>query len=74
MVFVSSNERKYHEVKSLLSKFDIDVKFAKKKLIELQADSMEVIALNKSHCAFLEVSKPLIVEDDGLFIEELNGF
>jgi XTP/dITP diphosphohydrolase len=74
VVFVSSNERKYQEVKSLLSKFDIDVKFVKKKLVELQADSMEVIALNKSHCAFLEVSKPLIVEDDGLFIEELNGF
>jgi XTP/dITP diphosphohydrolase len=74
IIFVSSNEKKYYEVKSLLSNFDTDVQFAKKNLVELQADSMEVIALNKSHYAFLEISKPLIVEDDGLFIAELNGF
>lgn len=74
IIFVSSNERKYYEVKPLLSDFDINVQFIKKNLVEVQADSMEVIALNKSHNAYLEISKPLIVEDDGLFIEELNGF
>jgi XTP/dITP diphosphohydrolase len=74
IIFASSNRYKFREVKSLLSKFDTDVQFVEKNLNELQADSMEVIALNKSHHAFLEISKPLIVEDDGLFIEELNGF
>jgi len=43
-------------------------------LTEIQADSLEIIALNKSHSAFLDMSTPVIVEDDGLFIEELNGF
>jgi XTP/dITP diphosphohydrolase len=74
IIFASSNRYKYREVKSLLSKFDTDVQFVEKNLNELQADSMEVIALNKSHHAFLEILKPLIVEDDGLFIDELNGF
>lgn len=74
IIFATSNEKKYYEVKSLLSHFDTDVQFVKKNLIELQADSIEVIALNKSYHAFLEISKPLIVEDDGLFIEGLNGF
>ena len=74
IIFTSSNKYKYREAKSLLSKFDTDVQFIEKNLNELQADSMEVIALNKSHHAFLEISKPLIVEDDSLFIDELNGF
>ncbi len=74
IIFVSSNERKYYEIKSLLSKFDTKVQFIRKNLTEIQADSMELIALNKSNNAYLEISKPLIIEDDGLFIEELNGF
>jgi XTP/dITP diphosphohydrolase len=74
ILFASSNDKKYREVKSLLSHFDIDVQFFKKSLTEIQADSLEIIALNKSHSAFLDMSTPVIVEDDGLFIEELNGF
>ena len=74
ILFASSNDKKYREVKSLLSHFDIDVQFVKKSLIEIQADSLEIIALTKSHYAFLEISTPVIVEDDGLFIEVLNGF
>jgi XTP/dITP diphosphohydrolase len=74
ILFASSNDKKYREVKSLLSHFDIDVQFFKKSLTEIQADSLEIIALNKSHSAFLDISTPVIVEDDGLFIEELNGF
>lgn len=74
VIFASSNKYKFRETKSFLSKFNIDVQFVEKNLNELQADSMEVIALNKSHHAFLDISKPLIVEDDGLFIDELNGF
>ena len=74
ILFASSNDKKYREVKSLLSHFDIDVHFVKKSLIEIQADSLEIIALTKSHYAFLEISTPVIVEDDGLFIEVLNGF
>lgn len=74
ILFASSNDKKYREVKSLLSHFDIDVQFVKKSLIEIQAESLEIIALTKSNHAFLEISTPVIVEDDGLFIEVLNGF
>ena len=74
IVFVSSNESKFYEVKSLLKSFNIHVKFIKKNLIEPQVESMEVIAMSKSQHAYLEISKPLIVEDDGLFIDKLSGF
>jgi XTP/dITP diphosphohydrolase len=44
------------------------------KLTEIQSDFLVEIAMEKSKYAFEKISKPIIVEDDGLFIDELNGF
>jgi len=43
-------------------------------LEEIQAGYTEEIALHKVTQAFSQCSKPVIVEDDGLFIGSLNGF
>ena len=72
--FASSNENKFKEAKSILSKFDIKLSFFKCNLEEIQADTLEEIALHKVTQAFSQCSKPVIVEDDGLFIGSLNGF
>jgi XTP/dITP diphosphohydrolase len=72
--FVSSNYNKYLEVQSVLSNYGINVEFASISLNEIQSDSIKNIALDKSERAYREIMKPLIVEDDGLFIDRLNGF
>src|SRR6188472_4279509 len=74
LYFASTNHNKYLEIQSVLSKYGIIVEFYKLILVEIQSDSIEEIAIAKSKCAFAEISKPVIVEDDGLFIHELNGF
>jgi XTP/dITP diphosphohydrolase len=74
VLFASSNENKYKEAKAILSKFDINLEFFKCHLEEIQADTLEEVALHKVTQAFLQCSKPVIIEDDGLFIESLNGF
>jgi XTP/dITP diphosphohydrolase len=72
--FASSNKNKYQEVKKILGKFGIKVGFFRCKLTEIQADSIKEIANQKVLDAFLKCKKPVIIEDDGLFINDLGGF
>ena len=74
VLFASSNENKYKEAKEILSKFDLNLIFFKCNLQEIQADTLEEVALHKVTQAFSHCSKPVMVEDDGLFIDSLNGF
>lgn len=74
VTFASTNQNKFLEVQSILSTFDIAVQFAHVSLVEIQSDSLEDIAREKAKSAFAELQRPVMVEDDGLFIESLNGF
>jgi len=72
--FVSSNKNKFEEAKNIVSKFGLKLEFLKSHLQEIQADTLEEIATHKAMEAFSIYSKPVIVEDAGLFIKSLNGF
>lgn len=72
--FASSNKNKYLEAKKILENFGIKVGFYKCNLVEIQADSIKEIAYQKTIDAFLKCKKPVIIEDDGLFINSLNEF
>jgi XTP/dITP diphosphohydrolase len=61
LFFASSNIHKFQEAKKILDGFGINLGFFKCELEEIQSNSLKEI-------------KPLIVEDDGLFIDSLNGF
>ena len=74
LFFVSSNIHKYQEAKKILDSFGINLGFFKSNLEEIQSNSIKDIALNKAKNAFSKCKKPLIVEDDGLFINSLKGF
>ncbi|MDE1830290.1 MAG: non-canonical purine NTP pyrophosphatase, partial [Thaumarchaeota archaeon] len=74
LYFASSNQNKFEEARSILSEFGISLKFFKCSLEEIQADILEEVAQHKASQAYLLCSKPVIVEDDGLFIKSLNGF
>jgi XTP/dITP diphosphohydrolase len=72
--FASSNKNKYAEAREILEDFGVKLTFLKCKLEEIQSDSLENIAMHKALQAFSICSQPVIVEDDGLFIDSLNGF
>lgn len=74
LFFVSSNKHKFDEAKNIVSKFGLQLRFLKSSLQEIQADTLEEIARHKAIQAFSYYSKPVIVEDTGLFIKSLNGF
>jgi XTP/dITP diphosphohydrolase len=74
ITFASTNQNKYLEVQLILSTRNISVNFLQTHLVEVQSDSLEEIAREKAKTAFAKVGRPVIVEDDGLFIDSLGGF
>lgn len=74
--FVSHNIYKYSEIKSIVDNriTDLHLKFCKRNITEIQDQKIEKIAIEKAKFAYNIVKKPIIIEDDGLFINSLNGF
>ena len=74
VLFASSNTHKYKEAEKILAEFDIELGFFQTELIEIQDDLLSKIALQKALNAYEKCKKPVIVEDDGLFIDSLSSF
>jgi len=74
VLFASSNTHKYEEAEKILAEFEIKLEFFKTDLVEIQDESLSKIAVQKALNAYDKCKKPVIVEDDGLFIESLSGF
>ena len=74
VLFASSKTNKYEEAKKILAEFDIELDFFQTDLVEIQDDSLAKIAVQKALNAYDKCKKPVIIEDDGLFIESLSGF
>ncbi|MCI4336088.1 MAG: non-canonical purine NTP pyrophosphatase [Thermoplasmata archaeon] len=71
--FVTSNSGKFREVRAILRPFGIAVRWSRRSLPEMQADTLEEVVRGKLAAA-ARSSVPLLVEDSGLFIDALNGF
>jgi len=74
LFFVSSNNHKFQEAKNILEPLGIKLGFFKSNLEEIQSNSLKEIAFQKAKDAFSKCKRPIIIEDDGLFIESLEGF
>tara|TARA_B110000014_G_scaffold136616_1_gene94528 strand:- start:44 stop:619 length:576 start_codon:yes stop_codon:yes gene_type:complete len=74
LFFASSNEHKFEEVQRILSNLGVNIKLFKTTLEEIQSNSLNEIAKRKAIDAFTKIQKSIIIEDDGLFINSLNGF
>jgi len=74
LFFVSSNTHKFTEAQRILSNSGLDISLFKTTLEEIQSNSLSEIATRKALDAYSKVQKPVIIEDDGLFIDSLNGF
>ena len=72
--FVTGNRNKFQEAKLILSEYNLELEMVKTKMFEVQNDDIEIIAKTSVKEAQTRVSGPIIVEDAGLFIKELNGF
>ena len=74
VLFASSNKHKYEEAEKILAEFGIKLDYVAIYPLEIQDDSLPKIALQKALDAYDKCKKPVIVEDDGLFIDSLSGF
>ena len=72
--FATSNENKFQEAERILSNLGVQINFFKTILEEMQSDSLSDIAQQKAIDAYNRIQKPVIIEDDGLFINSLDGF
>lgn len=67
------NKNKYSEAKNILAALGITLKILEADRVEIQADDLEEIAIYSLRNLESE-SRPITVEDAGLFIDGLNGF
>lgn len=74
LFFASSNQHKFQEAEKILSNLEIILKFYDTNLQEIQSDSIKEISQHKARHAFDQLKKPVIVEDDSLEIDSLDGF
>ena len=74
LFFVSSNENKFQEAERILSNSGVQINLFKTTLEEIQSNNLNDIAEQKAINAYDLIQKPVIIEDDGLFINSLNGF
>ena len=74
LFFASSNENKFQEAERILSNLGVQINLFKTTLEEIQSNNLDDIAEQKAINAYELIQKPVIIEDDGLFINSLNGF
>jgi len=74
VLFVTGNRHKVEEANRTLSQFGITVKMVGCEKVEIQSESLTRIAKHAASLAAKKVSKPVMVEDSGLFVKALDGF
>ena len=74
LYFATSNENKFREANKILSNYGLRVYLKKLELIEKQSVDPVMIASAKARDAWKALHNDVIVEDDGLFIDSLEGF
>jgi non-canonical purine NTP pyrophosphatase (RdgB/HAM1 family) len=70
MIFVTGNQNKLKEFEAILG---IKLNHSDLDLDEIQSVDVEEVAIHKAKQAYELLKGPVIVEDTGLYFEELNG-
>ena len=74
VTYVTGNKFKVQVAKEHLEKFGIEIESQKIELPELQADTIEEVAISKAKYAANALNKPIMINDSGLIIPALNDF
>jgi XTP/dITP diphosphohydrolase len=72
--FITSNKGKFSEVKEKFSKINIEIIQKDLGYPEIQADSLDDVAIFGANHIQKKFNKSFFLEDAGLFIDTLNGF
>jgi non-canonical purine NTP pyrophosphatase (RdgB/HAM1 family) len=70
MIFATGNHQKLKEFEAILG---IKLNHSDLDLDEIQSVDVEEVAIHKAQQAYEILKEPVIVEDTGLYFEELNG-
>ncbi|MBM4241184.1 MAG: XTP/dITP diphosphatase [Euryarchaeota archaeon] len=71
--FITGNKHKVDEAQNIFSNFGIEIKHVNLGYPEIQGELEDVAKYGAKHAA-MQLGKPVIVEDAGLFIKALNWF
>ncbi len=74
LFLITKNKNKYQEASLILKPYRISLEQKPLSKEEIQAESLEKIALHAARKAYVLLRRPLIVDDSGLFVEALRGF
>ena len=76
LTFVTGNAKKVTTLDRYLKHLGLDAKVVQEDLdiIEPQAESAREVALSKARQAYVQLGRPLIVDDSSFHIEALGGF
>ncbi|MGZ4932236.1 MAG: non-canonical purine NTP pyrophosphatase [Halobacteriota archaeon] len=74
IAFITRNRGKVEELRAKAQPLGVRIKHVNAAYPELQVDTLEEVALNALAFCRSRFSPPFIIEDSGLFVEELNGF
>lgn len=74
VIFITSNEGKFKEAKSIGERYGIEVEWRREEYLEPQGSDLEEIARKSAELLAERIKEPFFIEDSGLFIPALNGF
>lgn len=74
ITFVTGNAGKFATAREHLASLGVELEQVTLDLDEIQSSSVHEVALHKAQQAFRALRRPVIIEDSGFYIDELNGF
>lgn len=74
VTLVTTNRDKVRTITAHLARLEIDVRHLNASLIEPQADTIAEVAHTKAREAFRLAGAPVLVDDSGFCIDDLDGF
>ncbi len=72
VTFVTGNLNKLAVAREHLAAFGVEVEHVALHLDEVQAATVREVALHKARAAYERLGRPVVVEDSGFYIDELN--
>ena len=74
VLFITSNEGKFREARSIGERYGVEVEWRKEEYLEPQGNDLKEIARKSAEILAENIKEPFFIEDSGLFIPALKGF
>lgn len=74
ITFVTTNLYKFEEAQSIFSESSFELVHYNLALEEIQSNNIDNISIEKANKAYKRLKVPIIVDDTGLYIDQLKGF